>query len=80
MYNTLQFDQYSRLAIRLDNFRFSAINSKTNLKFEKKFPLVCRDSRNDPIDIQHRRFKTKIKASYSFVDRGTDRQRYMNDI
>ena len=34
--NTLHFDQYSRLAIPLTIFRFSAINSKTNSKFEKK--------------------------------------------
>ena len=32
--NTLNFDQYSCLAICFDIFRFSAINSKTNLKFE----------------------------------------------
>ena len=39
---TLHFDQYSRLAIRLNIFRLSAINSKTNSKFEKSLPLVCR--------------------------------------
>ena len=44
------FDQYSYLAIRLNIFLFSAINSKTNLKFEKSFPLVyraCQDESND---------------------------------
>ena len=35
-YNTLHFDQYSRLSIRLNIFWFSAKISKTNLKFEKK--------------------------------------------
>ena len=37
IYNTLQFGQYSRLAIRLNIFRFSANNSKAVLKFEKAF-------------------------------------------
>ena len=37
IYNTLQFDKYSRLAILLINFYFLAENSKTNLKFEKSF-------------------------------------------
>ena len=32
----MKFDQYLRLAICLKKFRFSANNSKTNLKFEKK--------------------------------------------
>ena len=37
MYNTLQFDQYLRLAILLKKKNlFSAKNSKTNPKFEKK--------------------------------------------
>ena len=40
IYNTLHFDQYSRLAIRLNIFRYSAIKSETILKFEKN-PLVC---------------------------------------
>ena len=40
IYNTLKFDQYSRLIIRLNIFRFSAEISKTNLKFEKK--NVCK--------------------------------------
>ena len=39
MYNILQFDQYSRLAIRLKKFLFLAKNSKTNLKFEKKLSM-----------------------------------------
>ena len=49
-YNTLQFDQYSRLAISLNILWFSAINSKKNLK--KSFILVCRahwDESNDVI-------------------------------
>ena len=37
IYNTLQLDQYSRLAIRLNIFQFWAIYSKTKLKFEKVF-------------------------------------------
>ena len=36
IYNTLQFDKYSRLAIRLKNFRISVEKSKINTKFEKK--------------------------------------------
>ena len=32
---TLEFGQYSRLAVRFNIFQFSAINSKTDLKFEK---------------------------------------------
>ena len=43
MYSILHIDQYSRLAIRFDIFQFSANNSKTNMKFEKSFPLVCRE-------------------------------------
>ena len=35
MYNVLYSNQYSRLSIRLNIFRFSANNSKTNLKFEE---------------------------------------------
>ena len=35
-YNTLQCDQYSRLAFLLKKIRFSAKNSKTNSKVEKK--------------------------------------------
>ena len=42
IYNTVKFDQYSRLAIRLNIFRFSANNSKTNQKYVKSFQLVCR--------------------------------------
>ena len=30
IYKTLHFDQYSHLAIRLNIFRFSGTNSKTN--------------------------------------------------
>ena len=36
MYSTLDFDQYSLLAISLNIYQFSANNSKTDLKFEKK--------------------------------------------
>ena len=49
IYNTLQFDQYSRLAISLKLFRFSVNNSKT-------------------------------KSSYSFEDRGTDRQNRFRNV
>ena len=35
-YIILHFDQYSHLVIRLNIFLFSVINSKTNLKLEKK--------------------------------------------
>ena len=38
------------ISIRLNIFWFSANDSKTNLKFEKSFPLVCRacwDKSND---------------------------------
>ena len=48
-YNTLQFDQYSRLAIR---FFFFANNSKMNLKFDKEnYPLVSRAHRDESIDV-----------------------------
>ena len=33
IHNTLHFDQYSCIAIRLNFFRFSATNLKTNSKF-----------------------------------------------
>ena len=36
VYNILHFNQYSELAISLNIFLFSANNSKTNSKFEKK--------------------------------------------
>ena len=36
IYNTLQFDQYSRISILLNTFQFSVKNSKMNSKFEKK--------------------------------------------
>ena len=39
MYNTWHFDQYSRVAICLNIFWFSANNSKPNLKFEKKLSI-----------------------------------------
>ena len=34
--NTFHFDQYSRLSVRLNIFRFSAKILTNNLKFEKK--------------------------------------------
>ena len=49
-----------------------------NLKFEKSFPLICRDRRDKSIDVasyvQHQTFKIKTKFRYSFEDRGTDGQ------
>ena len=36
IYNTLHFDQYSRLPICLNIFQFYASNSNSNTKFEKK--------------------------------------------
>ena len=50
IYNTLHFDQYPGLAIRLNIFRFSEINSKTNFKFENSFPLVCIARWDESID------------------------------
>ena len=47
----MHFDQYSRLAIRLNIFRLSANDSKTNLKFVKSFLLVRRARRDKSIDI-----------------------------
>ena len=70
---TLHFDQYSRLAIHFNIFWFSVINLKTNLKFQKSFPLVYR-TQDESIDVKHQRFNIKTKSSYSFEDRGTDRQ------
>ena len=51
IYNTLKFDQYSRFAISLHIFWFSTKNSKTNLKFEKSFSLVCRTRHDEFIDV-----------------------------
>ena len=62
-YNTLHFDQYSRLSICLNIFEFSVNNTKNNLKFEKK--IVCRDHRDESIDVQQR-FRIRTKDSYSF--------------
>ena len=73
MYHTLPFDQYSRLVIRLNIFRFSAIYSKMNLKLEKN-SIVCRARRDKSTDVWHQTFKTQTKPCYSFEDRGTDRQ------
>ena len=47
----MQFDLYLRLAIRLNIFWFSAIDFKSNSKFEKSFPLVHRARRDESIDI-----------------------------
>ena len=63
IYNTLHFDQYSRLTILLDIFRYSAKISKTNYKFEKNFPLVCRACQDESIDVQHQRFRIKTKPA-----------------
>ena len=71
-YNTLLFDQYSRLFIRLNIFRFSAINSTTNLK--KSLPLLCRARWDESIHVKHQRFRIKTKSWSSFEVRGTDRQ------
>ena len=47
IYNTLQFEKYSLLTIfLLKNLGFLAKNPKTNSKFEKKNPLVCRARRD----------------------------------
>ena len=51
MCNTMHYDQYSRLAICLNIFQFSVINSKTILKFGKSFSLVSRTCRDESIDI-----------------------------
>ena len=51
VYNTLHFDQYSRLAISLKICLFSANNSNTNSKFEKSFPLVCRSRWDESTDV-----------------------------
>ena len=49
--NPFQFDQYSRLAIRLNIFSFLVINLKKNLKLEKSSPLVCRAHRHKSNDV-----------------------------
>ena len=72
--NILHFDQYSRLAIRLNIFLFSANNSKTKSKFGISFPLACRSCWDKSIDVQYQRFKIKTKSGYSFEYRGTDRR------
>ena len=51
IYNALHFDQQSRLIICLNIFRFSANNSKTNLKFEKSFPFDRSAVRDKYIDV-----------------------------
>ena len=40
-------------------FRFSAINSKTILNFDKSFPLVCRACQDESIDVYYERFRIK---------------------
>ena len=47
--NTLKFDQYSHHVIRLNIFRFSAINSKTNFKFEKVFHQFAEIVKTNPL-------------------------------
>ena len=75
IYDTLHFDQYSRLSIHLNIFiLFLAITSKTNMKLEKNFPLVCRARWEESLDVQHQTFKKNTKPYYSFEDQGTDRQ------
>ena len=50
--NTLQFDQYSRLAFHLNIFKSSAKILKTSyLKFEKSFFLFYRTHWDEIIDI-----------------------------
>ena len=49
--NTLHFDQYLHLSIRLNIFWFLANNSKTNIKFKINFLLVCKSCRDKSIDI-----------------------------
>ena len=49
-------------------------NSKMNSKLEKCFPLVCRPCWDKSIDVSHQIFRIKMKSSYLFEDRGTDRQ------
>ena len=49
--NTLQFDQYSRLAFCLNLFIFLANYFETNLKLVRSFPLVCRVHQEESIDI-----------------------------
>ena len=44
-----------------------------NLK-KKSFPLVCRARQEVSIDVKHQRIMIIAKSSYSFEDRGTDRQ------
>ena len=47
---TSHFDQYSRLTICLNIFRFSANNLKTNLKFEKKLSISMWARQDKTID------------------------------
>ena len=64
MYNRiLCIDQYSPLAIRLNIFRFSANNLKTNFKYEKSFAFVCRACQDESIDITTRCTLINIHAS-----------------
>ena len=62
----LHFDQYPRLSIRSNIFKFSANNSKTNSKFQEYFPLVCRACWDESIDIQHIALWLICMNCYSF--------------
>ena len=69
IYNTLQFDQYSRLSILLKIVWFSVANLKKNSKFEKGVLLLCRACWDKSIEIYHQRFRIKMKYSDSFEGR-----------
>ena len=44
-YLILHFNYYSRVVISLNEyFRYSAINSKTKMKYDKSFPLISSQS------------------------------------
>ena len=64
--NTLHFDQYSQLTIRLNFFQFSAdIKFKRDLKFDKKKSISYSKARRDKsISVQHQRFKIKTDRIY----------------
>ena len=55
----MQFDQYSRLAICLKIFGFWPIIRKRTWNMKKSFPLVCRASRDESIDVKHQRLGIK---------------------
>ena len=72
IYNTLQFDQDSRLAILLNIFCFSAKILKIYLKqvFRKFVELI----ETNPLMYNVKYFRMKMKSRYTFEDRSTDRQ------